>query len=233
MNHLRVAALIGAILLSGAAFAADQAPDKTKKASLEDQLKALDADNAAPAAASREKLYAVQTRYLPLHFKNEFTLGGASNLTPDSFLTTQQVEIGYHFHFNDRWSASVDQAWVNNTFKSDTNNLRTTDGALPNVPYATSRTDLMAEYNVFYGKFRWSAETVSYFDQYLAIGPGMVEQNTGATAAAVADAGFAFWLGKWGSARLGLKDYYYREQYASGAQFTQNIHAHMDFGYLF
>ena len=234
MKQISLAVLTGVMMVSSVSWAAAKKPaDKNQPVSLENQLKALDAGNQAPAAANREKLYAVQARFLPLRFKSEFTVGGASNLTGDSFLRTQQLEMAYYFHLNDRWSLAFSHAWVDNKFKSDTDNLKTKDGAIPDVPYAITRSDLTVEYNVFYGKFRWSTDSVSYFDQYLALGPGQVEQNTGSTMAAVADVGFACWLGQWGSARLGLKDYYYKEQYSSGATMTQNIHAHLDLGYIF
>jgi|SRR5665213_2874417 len=233
MNRYHILLVVGLMAAATSNAWAAKSTEKTQTTSLEDQMKALDAGNQAPASVTREKLYAVQSRYLPLTFKSEFTLGGASNLTGDSFLRTQQVEIGYRFHFNDRWSAGVDYAWVDNAFKSDADNLKSTSGAIPDVPYAKTRADLMVEYNVFYGKFRFSTDTVSYFDQYVAIGPGTVEQNTGSTSAWVADVGFAFWLGQWGSARFGLKDYYYTEQYRSGDVSSNNIHAHLDLGYLF
>ena len=232
----RISVLLSAVILTQGALAYGEGtaePETNKPVSLEDQLKTLDAGNQAPASANREKLYAVQSRYLPLRFKSEFTLGGASNLTSDSFLQTQQFEIGYRFHFNDRWSLGLSEAWVDNHFKSEVNNLKTNDGAIPDVPYAITRTDLMLEYNVFYGKFRWSAETVSYFDLYLALGPGMVQQNTGTVGAGVGDVGFAFWLGQFGSVRMGFKDYYYNESYRSGAQPSQNLHAHLDLGYIY
>ena len=91
----------------------------------------------------------------------------------------------------------------------------------------------MVEFNPCYGKFRWSADSVSYFDQYVALGAGQIAQNTGTDTAAVADIGLAAWLGKWGSLRLGLKDYYYAEHYRTATQNTNNLHAHLDMGYLF
>jgi outer membrane beta-barrel protein len=221
--------LLGSFLTSTAVFAAkaDQ-----KQTSLEDQLKTLDAVNQSPAEANHEKLYSVQSRYLPLKNRSEITAGVAQNMTADSFLNTQQFEVAYRFHFNDKWSVGLAQAWVNNQLKSETQTIQTT-GAIPEEPFASSRTDLTAEYNFFYGKFRWGGETVSYFDMYGAVGPGIVQQNTGSTTAAVADVGFAFWLGKWGSARAGLKDYAYNETYLSGVSFQQNLHAHIDIGYIF
>ena len=200
--------------------------------SLEDQLKELETTNQAPMV-SREKLYAVQERYLPLRHKSEVMFGGGMNLTGSQFLRTQQMQMGYAFHFNDRWSMSAHHAFVFNQFTNGADQLKTSDGAVPQVPYASSRTDVMVEYHVFYGKFRWSVDTVSYFDQYVAVGPGLVRLNTGMVGAGVADIGFAFWLGKWGSARFGLKDYIYNEAYRSGNVATQNLHAHFDVGYLF
>jgi outer membrane beta-barrel protein len=242
MNRLSTAMLIAFSLSCANLWAEEQANADKKQApvkkeapvSLEDQLKALDAANQAPAAANREKLYAVQQRYLPLKWKSEFSAGYGYNMTGDSFLRTQQAELAYHLHFNDRFSIALAHAFVNNAFKSETDNIRTTDGAvIPDVPYAYTRSDLLAEVNMFYGKFRWGPDTVSYFDAYLALGPGLIRQNNGKVGAGVGDVGFAFWLGKWGSARLGLKDYVYNETYRSEKKLQQNIHAHFDVGYLF
>ena len=202
------------------------------QASLEDQLKSLDMPNQAPASISREKFYSIQDRYLPLTHKNEFSVGVAANLTGDSFLVTRQMELGYRFHFNNSWSLGLSHAFVSNQFTSAATQLVDSDGIIPDLPYAKTRTDLMATYNVFYGKFRLSQEQVFYFDQYISAGPGMIQLNTGASGAAVADIGFAFWLGKWGSTRLGLKDYYYNEPLRSGTTPSHNLHAHLDIGYL-
>jgi outer membrane beta-barrel protein len=237
MNQFRLLVLTTALVtgLSFTARAEDTPAATTQKSSesLENQLKSLDATNQAPASVSTEKLYSVQSRYTPLRHVSEITFGGAKNMTGDSFLDTNQIEVGYRFHFNDRWAVGLSYAWVDNEFKSDADNLKATSGAIPDVPYAITRQDLLVEYNAFYGKFRWTADSVSYFDQYWALGPGMVQMNTGNSTAAVADAGFAIWMGQWGSARLGLKDYYYSEQYRSGATMTSNLHAHLDVGYLF
>ncbi len=224
--------LVAFLFSSGAAWSQTEVKAKANT-SLQEELKELNSDNKAPAAVSREKLYAVQTRYLPLQYKGELTVSGGYNLTGDSFLSTTQFEAGYHFHFGDRWSVALHQAWVNNQFKEEAYNLRTVDHAIPDVPYSVRRSDLLVEYNLFYGKFRLGSDTVYYFDQFLALGPGLISQNNVTTGAAVADVGFAFWLGKWTSARLGLKDYYYNEFYRSGKKATSNLHAHLDLGVLF
>src|ERR1700735_3405415 len=105
---LRYFLIFSLTFLNMVAQAKQVAKDKTKTSAanpnLEDQLKALDAENKAPVGANREKMYAVQTRYLPLKFKTEATVGGAYNLTGDSFLRTEQFEVGLRFHFSDRWA---------------------------------------------------------------------------------------------------------------------------------
>jgi outer membrane beta-barrel protein len=232
MKHLLTFTIIGIACGLWADPSYAEMPNGQSAASLEDQLKELDAGNQVPMVNS-EKLYSVQQRYLPLRHKSEMTFGGGINLTGDGFLRTQQAELGYLFHFNDRWSLGVHRAFVINEMSNAADHLKTSSGAIPQVPYAISRTDLLVEYHVFYGKFRWSVDTVSYFDQYVALGPGMMEMNTGTVGAAVADVGFAFWLDRWGSARAGLKDYYYNEAYRSGATASQNLHAHLELGYLF
>src|SRR5689334_5165563 len=105
--------------------------------SLEDELRGLENANGAPAAASKEKLYAVQTRYLPLHFKHEVSAGGGMNLTGDSFLLSGMAEVGYRFHFNDRWSVGAGYGVVTNKLSTAADPLRR-DGVIPDVPYAKS-----------------------------------------------------------------------------------------------
>src|SRR4051812_1626338 len=78
------------------------------QASLEDELKSLTLpDNIAPSSVAREKLYAVQNRHLSLSGVSELSLGVAKNFTVDSFLVSNQVNLGYRFHLSDRWSVGL------------------------------------------------------------------------------------------------------------------------------
>lgn len=201
---------------------------------LEDELKNLELPpNRLPAAVTKEKFYSVQERYSPLKFRSEITLGGAQNLTGDSFLVTRETNLGYRFHVNNRWSLGLSHSFVSNQFTSAGERFLNTEGFIPDVPYARNRSDLTVAYNVFYGKFRLSSDQIFYFDQYLALGPGVVEMNTGTYGAAIADAGLALWLGRWGSARVGFKDYLHNEAHRTGTSLYHNVHAHLDVGYLF
>jgi len=202
-------------------------------ASLEDQLQSIGNDNRPPEGISRENLYAVQARYLPLEYKTEITVGGAMNLTNDSFLSSNQFEAGVHFHFNDRWAVEAEHDFVYNHWTSAGDNLRSTNGAVPDDPYVKSRTMALVDWHAFYGKFRWSMDTVSYFDQYWALGGGVVDMNTGMTPGVVADVGFVFWIGRHSSFRFGLKDYLYNEEYSSGTKLSSNLHPHANLGVVF
>jgi hypothetical protein len=86
---------------------------------------------------------------------------------------------------------------------------------------------------VFYGKFRVSMDQVFYFDQYVALGAGSVGLNTGRQTAAVGDVGFVLWLGRKGSIRFGVKDYFYNEQRRLSSSRVHDLVGHIDAGFLF
>jgi len=187
-------------------------------------------DNQLVPSADTEKLYAIQTRYAPLANRHEITLGGAKNFTADSHLTSQQLDLTYRFHINDKWYVGLAGSYVFNSFTDAANRLISQQKLVPDIAYPKFRGDLLVGYNLFYGKFRLSMDTVFYFDQYIALGPGLVNLNTGTTPAAVADIGFVFWLGKGGSMRLGLKDYFFKETRVRSSGMVHNLLAHLDVG---
>jgi outer membrane beta-barrel protein len=124
-------------------------------------------------------------------------------------------------------------SFVSNKFTESAMTLQNQSGYVPDVSYVSRKLELTAAYNLFYGKFRVTSDTVYYFDQYWALGAGRMDTGLGQEWAAVADAGLVLWLGKWGSARLGLKDYYYNEKTLFNSSMAHNLHGHLDVGYLF
>ncbi|MCC6277117.1 MAG: outer membrane beta-barrel domain-containing protein [Oligoflexia bacterium] len=234
MKHLKLYLTVVVVMLTAhsSTGAADNSSQSDEQA-LTEQLQGLDLENKAPEGVSRESLYVVQDRYLPLKNRSEITVGAGINLTGDSYLKTTQVELGYRFHLNNRWSIGANYAFVGNSFTDTANELIANEGIAPDVAFAKSRMDLLLNFNAFYGKFRLTMDRVLYFDQYVAIGPGLMEMNSGNTPAGVADVGFVFWVEKLGSVRVGLKDYIYQEKRLKGESITQNLHAHLDIGYVF
>jgi outer membrane beta-barrel protein len=201
--------------------------------SLSEELQSLSLPaNEAPVQLSQEKLYAVQTRFVPLRHRSELSIGGGEDFTGDSFLSTRDLNLGYRFHLSDRWSLAAAGSAVFNTLTGSGQRLLDSDGRLPDSAYAKWRADLTATYNVFYGKFRVSMDQVFYFDQYASLGAGAVGEPSGTQPAAVADLGFAFWIGRSGVVRLGLKDYYYKETRTLSASMGNNLYGHLEVGYL-
>jgi outer membrane beta-barrel protein len=208
--------------------------------SLEDQLKMLSLpENQAPAAVSTEKLYSVQSRYNPLRGRSEVAVFAGMNLTADSFTQSQEVAVSYRYHLSDRWNLGLSGSYTFNALSTAGERLLAENQMLPDSVLVKNRADLLLGYNVFYGKFRLSMDQVLYFDQYVAVGPGLIRAEgaagnplTNATAG-VADIGFAFWMGQHTSVRLGFKNFVFREQRVNGSGLAHHMLGHLDVGYVF
>lgn len=200
---------------------------------LENKLGALDMSEASvPQSVAREKFYSIQPRAVDLKYRTELGLGFGSNLTGNSFLQSDQVSASVQFHFNDRWSAAVGRNQVYNRFSSVVGQLSEDQGMLPDVAFASDRTEARVEYNLFYGKFRFTREQTLYFDFFVGGGWAQHNLNTGRADGPLADAGLAFWFPK-ASFRLGFKDYYYSETRMLKAEANHNVHAYSSVAYLF
>jgi outer membrane beta-barrel protein len=120
-----------------------------------------------------------------------------------------------------------------NELTTGANVLLSQFGYLPDVAITRYRADLIVGYHLFYGKFRLSMNNVLYFDHYIGVGPGYVSLALGDRYAIVGETGFAFWLGKNFSIRLGMKDYFFSEPRQKKEGFEHNILGSLDFGYVF
>jgi len=202
--------------------------------SLESKLNNLSLpSNVAPAAITQEKLYSVQNRYTDLKRKSEFSLGAAKNFNSNSFVNMREIDLAYRFHINNRWNLGISGAYGFNELTTGAQVLLAKGNQLPDAAYVKRRADLLVGYNLFYGKFRLSMEQVLYFDQYLAIGPGLVTTQYGSSPAAVADVGFAFWLGRNASLRFGIKSEVFNEKRFADSSNVTHVLGHLDIGYAF
>ena len=122
---------------------------------------------------------------------------------------------------------------VFNEFSSSGDTLLKRDDILPDKDFLKFQADAAMEFNLFYGKFRFSMDQVFYFDQYVAFGLGMAELRRGSTPLITTDIGFVFWMGSNGSLRLGLKNDVYEEQHLDGSSsLNHNMITHLSVGYL-
>ncbi|MGE4130376.1 MAG: outer membrane beta-barrel domain-containing protein [Bdellovibrionales bacterium] len=201
--------------------------------SLERELKDLDVKEAVPSSKISERIYAVQERITPLRHRFEIGVSAAQNYTGSSFLDSSQFSGELGFHITDRWAAALAYSHVVNEFTKGARNLANASGFLPDVDYALSRKEARATYNAFYGKFRLSRTQALSFDQYIGLGVVQNDLQSGQAIGPVAEIGFAFWLGKMAAFRLGVKDYYYREQSTLSKGNTHNVHGYLQTGLLF
>lgn len=208
-------------------------PASAATESLEQQLKGMNAPSSAlPPSASAEKLYAVQTRESSLSNRHELLLGAGKSLFGQEFIVSSQFGAGYRYHLNDRFDLGVSGMYVSNGLSASAQRLIIEDRVYPDVAYSKWQADATVGLNTFYGKFRLTADNVMYFDQYVALGGGMVGLSTGSRPAAVADIGFAFWMGRSLSLRMGFKDTVYNEQRRLSRSWEQNFQFHIDAGIL-
>lgn len=231
MKNLFVVIMALSAVWAGGAWAAEDP-------NLDQQLEELSTPtNELPPTVTKEKLYSVQSRYVPLRHRHEFTLGGGKNFNTDSFITSNNLDLGYRFYLTDRWYLNLNGSYVFNDWSNGANRLisegAATNSTLADVAFARYRADLLVGYNLFYGKFRVSMDQVFYFDQYVALGPGYVDMVLGNQAAAVAELGIVFWFGKSASLRFGLKDYFVKEIRTKSTGWAHNMIGGLQVGYVF
>lgn len=211
------------------------APEPATK-SLEDQLSDLETPgNQAPAGVTSERLYAVQNRFAPLRHRHEFNLGGAGNFSANAFLNSRSIEGAYRFYLSDRWYLDLAGSFVFNDFTREGEWVQKTFNRPPDVAVVKYRADLGLGYHLFYGKLRFTMDHVVYFDQYVALGPGLIvlDMAGGNKPAGVLNAGIAFWFGQNFSLRLGMKDYIFNEQRQISSSWVNNFVGYLQAGYVF
>ena len=228
-------AFVGVTFLFGISAFSDVPMNPTPAdESLSQALEKLEmpANQSAAGNLSSEKLYSVQTRYNPLRFKHEIAVGVGRGLVGSSFLNTNNLELGYRFHFSDRLSLGLQGGYYTNSFNDSGKRLFEQVELVPDVAYEKYRLDAMISFNAFYGKFRVSMDQVFYFDQYVSLGGGQVWLSTQNSPEAAGEIGFVFWMGKRWSSRLGVRDYYYNEARALSTDNVNHVFVFLNFGIL-
>lgn len=201
---------------------------------LEKKLESLSIpDDKITTVLSEDKLYVLNNRYSSLVNRHELTIAGANNFTADSHLSTQQTALSYRYHLNSKWSLGARYTRYTNKLSSAGQTLFNNKSILPDTDFAKNGQELFLNYNTIYGKLRWTEDTVVYFDQYVSLGGGKVKLASGDKNLAMADLGFAFWLGNHGSARIGFKNEFYEQSQLSGKRNIHNGVGYIELGYLF
>ena len=202
--------------------------------SLESQLEGLSLpENQAPVGVSSEQMYSVQTRYTPLKNRIELSLGAGYNFNPGGFVSSRQFDAMARFYLSDRWFTGLGASYVSSSLNSAGESLIENEKLPPDLAYVKERYEFVGGVNVFYGKFRLSWDNVFYFDQYLSLGPALMNLDTGPAYGMVGDLGLALWLDRSFSLRLGVKDYFFNEKRRLGEGFVHHVLGHIEMGYIF
>ncbi|MFT6630173.1 MAG: outer membrane beta-barrel protein [Bacteriovoracaceae bacterium] len=201
---------------------------------LEKKLDSLNipSDKVTPLV-SEENLISVNSRYSSLNKRNEITLIGANNFNADSHMDTKQIGATYRFHINSRWSVGARYTEYQNKLSAAGDKLFEKQNLLPDSDFAVKSTDGFINFNTVYGKLRLTSNTIVYFDQYVSLGYGKVALSQGEAQMYTADLGFAFWLGKHASSRIGVKNELYEQHKLNGADNVHNAMGYIEIGYLF
>lgn len=226
MKKLLLSILILAVQITWA----EEAEENNLNKKLDDLL--IPDDKVAPVI-SEDKLYIVNTRYSSLVNRHEFSFLGAHNFTADSHLDVNQTALAYRYHLNSKWSFGLRYTRYSNELTSAGQSLFDKERIVPDTDYALNSQEIFATYNTIYGKIRWSADTVVYFDQFIALGGGQTELASGKTNHGFLDLGVAFWVGNHMSLRVGVKNEFYNQQQKLEKRFMHNAMGYLEIGYLF
>ena len=91
---------------------------------LESQLDKLKLPtNAVGTLVSREKLYSVQDRYVPLHDRFELSLAGSEQVSDTGFIAKRDVSLGFRYYLDSKWSFGGSYSYVFNRLTESTNNF--------------------------------------------------------------------------------------------------------------
>ena len=175
---------------------------------LKEQLDRLELpENTLGGFVSKEKLYSVQSRHVPLGKRLEFSLVGLEQFSDTGFISNREMALGVRYYINSKWSVGTSYSYAFNKLTDATNDFFNLEGVLPKVSYTKSRVDVTARYLLFYGKFRLSMDKILYFDHFISLGPALNMLDTGNHAGIAADTGIMFWLGQNWNVLFGVKNY--------------------------
>ena len=209
-------------------------PLRAEKGTLETHLDNLAIpDGRISPALSEDQIFIVNTRYSSLIERHEVSLLGGGNFTADSHLSMQLMALTYRYHLNDSWSFGGRFSRYSTSLSSAGEALLDNHQIVPDTDYALNAQEVFANYHTTYGKIRVTPRQVMYFDQYVALGLGVVELSRGRAPMGLLDLGFAFWPGGHASVRLGLKNEGYWQEKFKGQEFQHNMMGYVEIGWLF
>lgn len=217
------------LFLSSSLFAAAKTSVTEEVARVSTNAKLEDMDN-------EEHIYSIQSRYSSLKGRFELGVQGTHGFNPGGFVNSDEIGGRIHYYLSDRFFLSACGTNTYTKLNDSGDKLWKSEGIFPDISQVKYRADLLVGYHLFYGKFRVSMDNVFYFDQYLALGPGLVGTTNGLSdftkPAAVGELGLVLWFGRHFSTRLSVTDYYFQETRRFSKESVNHVLGSVSLGYV-
>ena len=214
--NLHLVLIINVCFLSPV-MSSDSSIPKTVLDPLASEVKKLELPSSIVGPHISESAFqSVQTRYSSLQQRHEFILGGGHNFLADSHLESQSASFSYKFHINEKWSMGLRSTRVFNELSAAGERLYEDEKIVPDNDYAQASRDLNITYNLFYGKIKFNERNITHFDGFVSLGYGDIELSNGNTNFKVIDTGLCFYLNKYFTSRLSLRNEFYNQTLESG-----------------
>lgn len=200
---------------------------------LNQDIESLSVSEAVPMnSGGRSTFYTEYERSPILKNRVLVAVGGGSFLSGNGFVNTKTFGGQGTVFLNNRLGIQAGYYTVGNKFNDSAQRLQTISNLLPDVDYAKSRIEISGIFNALYGKFRLTKSGAMIFDQFFELGLASHQLRSGNRIGPVIGAGLAFWWQRV-NVRVGLKDYYYKEQGLQTSGTYNNINLYSMVGFLF
>lgn len=232
MIQITLMAMVTTLPVPGykAAFAAGKSSSRADSESLSEQMQQLS------GGSTTEKFYVVQPRRSGNSGVFDVSIGGGYNTNSDVNIRSAERMARINYHATNSLFLSIAGSQVHNQFSLSAKKRMEEDGVYPNVGFVKSRADFSIGYNLIYGKARVTKDAMFYFDQYICLGAGIINQtNTKEevkTPAGVADIGASFWFGRAVSMAIGAKAYRFKETRLESEGIANHVVAYANLGVL-
>lgn len=229
MKRILIPSVLSLMLLGGGAVAAENDASE-----LTSELKSL--ETGGFGTVRNEKLYVVQDRHVDLTNALTVMAGVGKDMNSNIYLKTDETTFAARYHFNNFIFAQLDGAQVNSALTESGERIWRNDGIYPDTSFVQRRYGAAMGLNLMYGKVRVTKNFVFYFDQFLTLGMGRIEQSNGLTSSKdptlTAEAGISFGLGSWASLIFGARDTYFEEKRRSSSSKVHQVVAYSGLGVL-
>lgn len=188
--------------------------------------------NRAKVLQPDKDIKVVQNRVVDRRWRNEFSGGYLNVIGGNSFLQTQMLSLDYHLHITPRWTAGLSYFSAFNQLSRESNYLIDQNGLVPDIDQPKDGYEALVNYAPIYGKVNMFGLGVVQFDIYGIGTYGTINLKSGQASTYTLGAGLGLWISQHLTARLEIRQRYYKAQRFGGPTNIETTNAAVTFGYL-